>query len=160
VLESNLIKQNRNRVIRWVRSETQIMKRSYQLDRVMAGILSIVIALLIGLTALVIVGLASYFVSQRTKQIGTRRALGATRQDILKYFLLENSLITALGALLGCVLTIAVSYWLETSFDLPRLDWRYLVASVLALVVVSQFAAYWPARRATNIEPATATRTV
>ena len=117
-----------------------------------------VIVLLIGLTALVIVGLASYFVSQRTRQIGTRRALGATRFDILRYFLLENWLITTLGAFGGCLLTMTISYLLETNFDLPRLDFTYLVASIVALWFVSQFAAYWPARKEADIPPAVATR--
>jgi putative ABC transport system permease protein len=126
----------------------------------MTNILITVIILLVGLTALVITGLASYFVSQRTKQIGTRRALGATRLDILRYFLLENWLITTAGAIGGCLLTVGVGYWLETSFDLPRLDFRYLGASILVLWVVSQFAAYFPARRATNVAPAVATRSV
>lgn len=160
VVEAELIKQNRNRVIRYVQSHDDIIKRSYELDRTMANILLTVIILLIGLTALVIVGLASFFVSQRTKQIGTRRALGATRFDILRYFLVENWMITTLGAIVGCLLTVVVSYWLETSFSLPRLDWRYLATSVLVLWAVSQFAAYWPARRATNVPPAIATRTV
>lgn len=160
IVEAELVKQNRNRVIRYVQSHDDIIKRSYELDRVMANILLTVIILLIGLTALVIVGLASFFVSQRTKQIGTRRALGATRFDILGYFLVENWMITTLGAIGGCVLTVVVSYWLETSFSLPRLDWRYLAFSVLVLWFVSQFAAYWPARRATNVPPAIATRTV
>lgn len=160
VLEQKLAELNRNRVIRYVRAHTDEIRQSYEVDRLMANILMIVIALLIGLTALVIVGLASYFVSQRTRQIGTRRALGATRFDILRYFLVENWVITTMGAVLGCILTVAVGYWLETSFELPRLDWRYLAASVLALWVVSQFAAYWPARKATLVAPAIATRTV
>ena len=61
-----------------------VASRSYRRDRGMAIILDIVISLLIGLTALVIVGLSSFHVSQRTKQIGTRRALGAKRRDIIK----------------------------------------------------------------------------
>lgn len=159
-LETELSTLNNNRVIRAIRSHEEIAQRSYEMDRAMTGILFTVIVLLVGLTALVIVGLASYFVSQRTRQIGTRRALGATRFDILRYFLIENWLITTLGAVTGCILTVVVSYWLETSFDLPRLDWRYLVGAVLALWVVSQFAAFWPARRASNVPPAIATRTV
>ncbi len=58
------------------------------------------------------------------------------------------------------MLTVAIGYWLETSFELPRLDWRYLAVSIVVLWFVSQFAAYWPARKATRIAPAIATRTV
>jgi putative ABC transport system permease protein len=84
----------------------------------MAIILGLVIALLIGLTALVLVGLSSFNVTQRTKQIGTRRALGASRLDIIKQFILENWVITTVGAVFGCVLTVEIAYWLEVSF--PR----------------------------------------
>ena len=159
-LEVELSNLNPNRVIRDVRAHEDIVARSYEVDRAMTNILVAVITLLTLLTALVIVGLASYFVSQRTRQIGTRRALGATRMDILRYFLLENWLITTLGAVFGCVLTVAVSYVLETNFQLPRLDWRYLAFSVVALWLISQIAAYWPARRAMDVPPAVATRSV
>lgn len=67
----------------------------------MAIILLIVIILLVGLTALVIVGLSSLHVTQRTRRIGTRRALGARRIDIIRQFMLENWLITTAGAVLG-----------------------------------------------------------
>ncbi|XOV88913.1 MAG: ABC transporter permease [Pseudomonadota bacterium] len=160
VLEDELSRLNQNRVIRSIRPHAEIVENTYELDRAMTIVLSSVILLLVGLTGLVIVGLASYFVSQRTRQIGTRRALGATRMDIIRYFLLENWLITTLGALLGALLTVVVGYWLETSFSLPRLDWTYLAVAIVILWVVSQFAAFWPARRASQIPPAIATRTV
>jgi putative ABC transport system permease protein len=126
----------------------------------MAIILTIVISLLIGLMVLVIAGLSSFHVAQRTRQIGTRRALGATRAHIIREFLLENWLISVAGAALGAVLTVAVAYWLEISFQLPRLDWRYLPAGVLVLWVVSSLAVFEPARRAAAVPPAVATRSV
>jgi len=126
----------------------------------MAIILSIVISLLIGLTALVIVGLSSFHVTQRTKQIGTRRALGARRIDIVRQFMLENWLITTAGAALGIILTVIVAYWLEVSFELQRLDWRYLPAGIVTLWVLSSLAVLEPARRAASVPPAVATRSV
>ena len=160
LIEETLAELNRNRVIRYVRTHEDIVKKSYSLDKVMTYVLVSVIVLLISLTALVIVGLASYMVNQRTKQIGTRRALGATRMDIIRYFLVENWIITTFGAIGGCILTSIVGYWLETSFELPRLDYSYLLITVVALWVLSQLAAYLPAVRAANIAPAIATRTV
>jgi len=159
-IEEKLAELNRHRLIRRISTHTDIVARTYEMDRAVANILLAVIVLLVGLTALVIVGLASYFVSERTKQIGTRRALGATRADILRYFLVENWIITTVGALTGCLLTVAVSYWLETSFELPRLDYRYLLACVVALWLISQLSALFPASRAAAVSPAVATRTV
>ena len=160
VIERALGESNRGRVIKSVRSLQEIAARSYRSDRGMAIILSIVISLLIGLTALVIVGLASFHVAQRTKQIGTRRALGANRIDIVRLFLLENWLVTTAGAVLGVVLTVVVAYWLESSFQVQRLDWSYLPIAVLALWVLSALAVLMPAFRAASVPPAVATRSV
>jgi putative ABC transport system permease protein len=126
----------------------------------MAIILSIVISLLIGLTALVVIGLSSFHVTQRTKQIGTRRALGAKRRDIIKQFMLENWIITTVGAAFGAILTVGVAYWLETSFSLPRLNWTYLPIGIATLWVLSTLAVIEPARRAASVPPAVATRSV
>ena len=160
VIEQKLAESNRRRVVKSVKSLEEMAANSYRRDRGMAVILSVVIALLIGLTALVIVGLSSFHVTQRTKQIGTRRALGARRIDIIRQFMLENWLITTAGAVLGIFLTAVVAYWLEVSFELPRLDWRYLPAGIVTLWVLSTLAVVEPARRAACVPPAVATRSV
>ncbi len=160
IIEQKLGESNRQRVVKSVRSLEEMAARSYRRDRGMAIILSIVISLLIGLTALVIVGLSSFHVTQRTKQIGTRRALGARRGDIINEFMLENWLITTVGAVLGVILTAFVAYWLEVSFELTRLDWRYLPAGIVTLWVLSTLATIEPARRAASVPPAVATRSV
>ena len=160
IIEQKLGESNRRRVIKSNRSLEELADRSYRRDRGMAIILSVVITLLIGLTALVIVGLSSFHVTQRRKQIGTRRALGARRMDIIKQFMLENWLITTAGAAFGVVLTIGVAYWLEVSFELERLDWRLLPAGIATLWVLSSLAVFEPARRAAAVPPAVATRSV
>lgn len=160
VIEQKLGESNRQRVVKSVRSLEEMAANSYRRDRGMAVILSLVISLLIGLTALVIVGLSSFHVTQRTKQIGTRRALGARRVDIVQQFMLENWLITTGGAALGLVLAVGVAWWLEVSFDMPRLDWRYLPVGVATLWLLSSLAVIEPARRAASVPPAVATRSV
>ena len=160
VIEQKLGESNRMRVVKNVWSLEEMVADSYRRDRGMAIILAIVISLLIGLTALVIVGLSSFHVTQRRKQIGTRRALGATRMHIIREFMLENWLITSAGALLGVILTVAVAYWLEVTFQLNRLDWRYLPAGIGVLWVLSSLAVIEPARRAASVPPAVATRSI
>ena len=160
IIEQKLGESNRQRIVMAVRSLEEMAARSYRRDRGMAIILSVVICLLIGLTALVIVGLSSFNVAQRTKQIGTRRALGARRMDIIKQFVLENWLITTVGAVLGVILTMGVAYWLQVSFELPRLDWRYLPTGIVTLWILSFLAVLEPARRAASVPPAVATRSV
>lgn len=160
IIEKKLGESNRRRVVKSVRSLEDIAARSYRRDFAMVTILSVVISLLIGLTALVIVGLSSFHVTQRTKQIGTRRALGARRIDIIRQFMFENWLVTTAGATLGIGLTVVVAYWLEVTFSLPRLDWRYLPAGIVTLWVLSSLAAIEPARRAASVPPAVATRSI
>jgi putative ABC transport system permease protein len=160
IIEQQLGESNRQRVVKSVRSLEEMAARSYRRDRGMAIILGIVITFLVGLTALVVVGLSSFHVTQRTKQIGTRRALGARKRDIIQQFVLENWIITTAGALLGAVLTVVVAYWLETSFSLPRLDWSYLPIGIASLWVLSTLAVIEPARRAASVPPAVATRSV
>ncbi len=122
--------------------------------------LTVVVGLLLAISALGIFGLAAFNVSTRTKQIGTRRAIGARRFDIVRYFMVENWVITTAGVLAGCVLALLLGYWLSTVFELPRLKLYYLVAGVAVLWVIGLAAALWPARRAARVSPAVATRTV
>ncbi len=112
-------------------------------------------------TAITLVGIASltgYWIEQRTRQIGIRRALGATRAQILRHFQIENLLLTALGLLFGLPLAYAVNQWLMQHYELPRLPLTYLPIGALLLVLLGQFAVLWPARRAAAIAPAIATR--
>jgi putative ABC transport system permease protein len=148
------------RVIVSVRTLDFYKAMSYGSDRGMAIFLSIVVALLVAIAALGIFGLATFSVQSRTKQIGTRRAIGARRAHIVQYFLVENWLITTSGILGGCILALGVGYWLSTRFELPRLDLYYLVGGVLGLWLVGQLATLLPARRAARVSPAVATRTV
>ncbi len=158
--EEALNKIDNGRVILKVRTLEYVAANTYADDRAMAVYLGVVISLLLGIAALGIFGLAAFNVSTRTKQIGTRRAIGARRSDILKYFLAENWLITSLGVVVGCILALLLGYWLSTTFELPRLKLYYLLLGVVGLWSVSLAAAFRPARRASMVSPAIATRTV
>jgi putative ABC transport system permease protein len=159
-VEEHLSKSNPGRAINYVRTLELYKARSYLGDRNMGIFLSSVTALLLAITSLGIFGLATFNVSTRTKQIGTRRAVGARRGDIIRYFLVENWLITTAGVALGCIMALAVGYWLSSEYQLPRIDLYYLVAGALALWAIGLLAAWQPARRAAKISPALAARTV
>src|ERR1044071_3034733 len=159
-VEKKLSANNPNRAISWVRSHAQIKERSYRADSRMVAFLSVLIGLMISVTALGIVGLASFHVNVRRKQIGTRRAVGARRIDIIRYFMLENWLLTTGGVVAGTVLAFAFGQWLSSAYSLPRLPPMYVAGGVIVLWVLGQLAAFLPARRAAAIPPAVATRTV
>jgi putative ABC transport system permease protein len=128
--------------------------------RATAVILSVVGLLVTAVTAIGIFGLAAFHVATRTKQIGTRRAIGARKLDILRYFLVENGLITTAGVVVGCIVALLVGSKLSLMFRAPRLPLYYLAGGALALWVLGLCAVLLPARRAARISPAVATRTV
>ncbi|WP_114238692.1 ABC transporter permease [Dyella sp. C9] len=129
-------------------------------DRAMAGLLVGVCVALLVVTALGIVGLGSFWVAQRRRQIGVRRALGATRRNILHYFQTENFVLATIGIALGMVLAYAINLLLMTHYELPRLPAIYFPVGALALWVIGQLAVLGPAMRAAAVPPVVATRSV
>jgi len=132
----------------------------FRQDRAMAGLLIGVIVALLGVTAFGIVGLASFWVAQRRKQIGIRRALGATRADILRYFQTENFLIVTFGIVIGLLAAVCINLGLMKFFEVPRLPLWYLPVGAIALWLLGQLAVLVPALRAANVPPVVATRSV
>ena len=130
----------------------------YQADLSMAWLLAGVCVALLVVTAFGIVGLASFWVQQRTRMIGTRRALGATRGQILRYFQTENLLLTTAGIAVGMLGAFAINQWLMTQYELPRLPALYLPLGALVLWALGQVAVLAPARRAAALPPAHAMR--
>ncbi len=132
----------------------------YQAPRAMAWLLGIVCVGLLFITALGIVGLASFWVQQRTKQIGVRRALGATRGQILRYFQTENFLLASIGIVIGMLAAYGINQLLMSQYELARLPLYYLPLGALALWLLGQVSVLGPARRAAAVPPAIATRSV
>ena len=132
----------------------------FRQNRLMAGILVGVIAALLLVTALGIVGLASFWVQQRRRQIGIRRAIGATRGDILRYFQTENFLIVTGGIVLGMALALGLNLVLMRHYELARLPLYYLPIGAVALWLLGQLAVLAPALRAARVPPVVATRSV
>lgn len=154
---------NRMRVISakdGVRSFAQVREAAYRDDRGMAILMSGISVVLLLVTGAGIVGLSSFWVGQRRKQIGVRRALGATRHDILSYFLTENLLIAISGVAVGGVLAVGLNLWLMKQFEMDRLGVGYVLGGVVALLLLGQGAVFAPALRASRIPPVEATRSV
>jgi putative ABC transport system permease protein len=97
-------------------------------------------------------------VSQRRKQIGVRRALGARRGDILRYFLVENVLITTLGIALGAALAVGLNQVLVGMLELERLPTDYVLVGMFVMWTLGLAATVGPAWRAAAVPPAVATR--
>jgi putative ABC transport system permease protein len=159
-VDSALRKRDPNRVIGKMRKMSDQKDNSYSGDMLMAITLTTVTGLVLVFSSLGIFGLATFNVNNRTRQIGTRRAVGARRIDIVRYFMTENWLVTTLGVVVGCILALAAGYWLSTQYQMARLDLYYLVGGVLGLWAVGQLAAWQPSLKAAKVSPAMATRNI
>ncbi|MBV2209892.1 MAG: ABC transporter permease [Thermomonas sp.] len=141
-----------------VKTFAEMRSEAYRADVGMAVLMGMICFILLAVTAAGIVGLTSFWVQQRTKQIGIRRALGATRGQILHYFQTENFFIASLGIMLGALLAFGLNQLLMRQYELPRLPLYYLPIGALVLCVLGQFSVFGPARRAAAVPPAIATR--
>ena len=141
-----------------VQSMNDVRKQAFRRDRGLAWVLGAVTATLVAVTAFGMFGLTSYWVSQRRRQIGIRRALGATRRGILRQFQRENFVIASCGALAGIALSIALNLWLVGHFEMIRIHAVQVGGAAAAMLLLGQIAVYWPARHAASIPPALAVR--
>jgi putative ABC transport system permease protein len=151
---------DKSRILLKKQTFAEIRRDYFRQDRAMAYLLvGVSIALLI-ITALGVVGLASFWVQQRTRQIGVRRALGATRGDILRYFQTENFILATAGIVIGMGLAYALNLELMHKYQVARLPAMVLPIGAIVLWTLGQIAVLGPALRATQIPPAIATRSV
>jgi ABC-type transport system, involved in lipoprotein release, permease component len=158
-----LVAQNRMRLISpkdGVITLARARAQGYATDRGVAIMMAVICALLLLATAGGIVGLSSFWVGQRRRSIGVRRALGATRGDILRYFQTENALIVGIGVVLGAMLGVAANLLLMTYYELPRMPLWVLAVGAALLWLLGQLAVLGPARRAAAVPPVEATRSV
>lgn len=138
----------------------EIKRNGFFQNQFMLQILRVLVVLLLLTAALGIFGMASYSVAGRTQQIGTRRALGATRSAILRYFLTETSLLLFAGCLVGGILAFALNYLLAASQPGSKLDLATALLGTFILWLLALLAALGPAWRAASIPPLLATKTV
>jgi putative ABC transport system permease protein len=137
-----------------------VRARAYRADIGMAILMGVICVILLCVTGAGIVGLTSFWVGQRRKQIGIRRALGATRSDILRYFQSENLLIAGAGVVLGAILAVGLNLWMMKQFQMDRMPIVYVLVGILVLLALGQGAVFAPARRASRVSPVEATRSV
>ena len=156
--EKKLYEVGHDRVLEKIKSLTEARAEVYQDDRGLAVILGVVCTALVAVMAFGIVGLTSYWVAQRRRQIGIRRALGATRSAILHYFQTENCLIAASGAALGIGLAVCLNLWMVSTFEMERLHLSYPISGALVMLLLGQASVLWPAMKAASVPPALATR--
>jgi putative ABC transport system permease protein len=126
----------------------------------MAWMLVLVCVVMLAVTAFGIVGLTSFWVGQRRRQIGIRRAVGATRGHIMQYFQTENLLLTTLGVAIGMGLAFGINVYLMQHYEMSRMPWYYLPGGAIALWLLGQASVFGPAQKAASVPPVVATRSM
>ncbi|WP_125779629.1 ABC transporter permease [Pseudoalteromonas rubra] len=139
---------------------SQTREESYRADVAELQTLQLVLVGLLILTMLAIFGQARFAILKRRKQIGTRRALGANQLQILRYYLLENLIVTLTGVVIGMVCAVLVNTQLVSYFGLTPVPADYLLVGALAILLAGQCAVIQPAWQAARVSPALATRSV
>jgi putative ABC transport system permease protein len=160
-LAAALYKVSRLRVIDavdGVQNFLALRSKAYSRDRGLVILLTMASVILLLATAAGIIGITVYWVDERSRQIGLRRALGATRSDILAHILAENFFIILLGVGAGSLLAFAANVALMHYLEMARLPTIYIALGSALLLVLGQCAALSPARRAAQMSPMEATR--
>jgi putative ABC transport system permease protein len=148
-----------NQPIVKMRTMDQNISDSIAQPRFRTVLLAIFAGLALSLAAVGIFSVMAYSVTQRTRELGVRMALGASRGRVLQLVLGHGMRLTLLGVVLGGVGTFAVSRYIQSLlFNVSPHDPATLPAVAAGLVVVSMIACYLPARRATQVDPMVALR--
>jgi predicted permease len=148
-----------------VKTQIEQSDETLRMERLFAKLLTLFAALAQQLAAIGLFGVMAYAVSQRTREIGIRMALGANRRDVLKMILRQGMTLAVLGVVLGLGAAYVLTKYLESALDLKNMLYGVTVSDPLtygviaaALTLVALAACYVPARRATKVDPMIALR--
>ncbi|GAA0292304.1 FtsX-like permease family protein [Psychrosphaera haliotis] len=159
-VEDLMIQDHNKRVIIGVQGMDDDKREYNSSDILMLRMLITLIVVLVLITGLGIFGLTVFNINKRTKQIGTRRALGARKLDIVRYFLIENAIICVFGIALGAVAAILMGQMLLESYSMPALNSIYVAVTAIFIFIASLLSVVMPATKAANISPSIATRSI
>jgi len=154
-----LFYEERGRYINFPELLKRTQKRMYDGRGSRALTFLVISGVLLLITAIGITGLTAFQVNQRKKQIGTRRALGAKKSDIIKYFLTENSIITLFGLFIGLLLTFTLTFDISAQYGQNILNLSVVLGTAALIWAINMIAVWFPARKAANVAPAIVTRT-
>jgi ABC-type antimicrobial peptide transport system permease subunit len=133
---------------------TALLKSAVAMRRLSTMILAAFGAVAILIAAVGLYGVVSHNVTERTREIGVRMALGAGSSRILYLFIRQGLTVAVIGTLVGLAGALGLSRWLRTLlFGVEPTDPTTLAAAGILLLIVAAVACYVPARRATQVDP-------
>jgi predicted permease len=144
-----------NAVVSDEQTLAHVASESERVTRVVLWLLGAFAVTSLALAAIGIYGVMSYAVRQRTREIGTRIALGATRGNIVWLVLRQGATIAAIGTVVGLATGLGTTRFLASiMYGVKGTDPLTLSAAVVLLVITIMLACYVPARRAASVDPA------
>lgn len=159
-IEQNMLDVYDKRVIINVDGLDKTKENYDATDVLMMRMLIVLVVILLLVTALGIFGLTQFNISKRTKQIGTRRALGARKSAIVRYFLVENTMVCIAGLVIGGIVAVVLGDVMMKSYSISSLEPEFILGTAVFIFVMSLLAVIFPAMRAANISPSIATRSI
>jgi putative ABC transport system permease protein len=142
-----------------VRTMNQVIAESVAQRKFTMGLLAIFASAALGLAALGLYGVISYAVTQRTREIGLRMALGGRRLDVLRLVVGQGMKMAMIGALAGLLASLALTRLMKgLLYGISASDPLTFIAVALLLTLVALVACWIPARRATKVDPMVALR--
>jgi putative ABC transport system permease protein len=150
---------DRNQLVYGLRTFEGVMSEAVATPRFRASLLGVFAALALILAMVGVYGVMSYAVTQRTREIGIRMALGAEPRDALRMVMRQGAKLAAAGVAIGSVAAAALTWLIEgLLFDLRAADPVTFVTAPILLAGAALLACYLPARRATKVDPIVALR--
>jgi putative ABC transport system permease protein len=142
-----------------IQSMEENISQSISQPRFRTVLLAVFAGIALVLAAVGIFGVMAYSVAQRTRELGLRMALGASRGQVLQLVLAHGVRLTLVGVGIGLAATFLLTRYVSSLlFNVPAYDPMTLVGVAAALIVISLCACYLPARRATLVDPIVALR--
>ncbi len=115
------------------------------------------ISLVVG--GIVVMNIMLVSVTERTREIGIRKATGARRSDIMLQFLVESATLALVGGVIGVLLAIVIATSVSAATELPSsIEWWAVLLGLTVSTTVGLFFGIWPAKKAANLDPITALR--
>jgi putative ABC transport system permease protein len=142
-----------------VRPAAELLSDSFRSRRLNLYLLGLFGGVATTLAVIGLFGVMAYLVSQRTREIGVRLALGATQAEVFRVVIGRGLVLAAIGAAIGVLIAAWLTRLMESLlFSVSRIDPVMFTAVPIAMVAVAVFACYVPARRAMQVDPMTALR--
>jgi predicted permease len=146
-------------VIYSVQTMNEVLSNSLAPRRLSMILLAAFAALAVAMSCVGIFGVTSYLIGERTREIGVRMALGASRNDVLRLVVGQGARMVLLGVLIGIAASLALTRLMSSQlYGVGARDPFTFAGVALVLLIVAVFACYIPARRATRIDPIIALR--